>query len=218
MTLPRLQVALDTTDLVTALRALGRCQPEVDVIEVGTVLLLAEGLRCVREIRALYPEATILADARIAEAGSILSRQCFEAGADWVSCVAGASLTTVEQVVRVASDHGGEVQVELGEHYDHDQAVAWRERGVGHVIVHRSRDAEAAGSLSWGPRDLETVDDLAAMGFTVTVTGGVTPHELDVFSGHPVGVVIAGRAIVGAQDPLEAARQMREAMERVWGR
>ncbi|WP_127841809.1 orotidine 5'-phosphate decarboxylase / HUMPS family protein [Actinomyces wuliandei] len=218
MTLPRLQVALDTTDLVTALRALGRCQPAVDVIEVGTVLLLAEGLRCVREIRALYPEATILADARIAEAGSILSRQCFEAGADWVSCVAGASLTTVEQVVSVASDHGGEVQVELGGHYDHDQAVAWRQRGVEHVIVHRSRDAEAAGPLSWGPGDLETVDDLAATGFTVTVTGGVTPRGLDVFSGHPVGVVIAGRAIVGAQDPLEAARAMREAMERVWGR
>ena len=213
---PRLQVALDSTDLATAFGPLNKVADIVDVIEVGTILIISEGLRAVREIRALYPSATILADVRIAEAGALIARQCFEAGASWVSCVAGASLTTIEQVVKVASEFNAEVQVELGEHYSRETSASWRLVGVQHVIVHRSRDAEVAGILAWGPHDLDRVAELAEMGFTVTVTGGITASDLDVFVGSPVGVVIAGRTIVGADDPRRAALELRSAIERIW--
>ena len=97
---PRLQVALDSTDLATAFGPLNKVADIVDVIEVGTILIISEGLRAVREIRALYPSATILADVRIAEAGALIARQCFEAGASWVSCVAGAS--PCPRIIRMA--------------------------------------------------------------------------------------------------------------------
>ncbi|MGQ4537772.1 orotidine 5'-phosphate decarboxylase / HUMPS family protein [Dermabacteraceae bacterium P7074] len=213
---PRLQVAVDATDMVSALGPLNKAVALVDVIECGTIWVIAEGLKVVREVRALYPEKTILADVRIAEAGSLISRQCFEAGADWVSCVAGASLATIGQVVKVAEEFGGEVQVELGETYSAERARAWRELGVKHVIVKRSRDREAAGDLSWGESDVSRVSELAEMGFTVTVTGGIKANELDVFKGRPVGVVIAGRGIMKADDPEAAALEMRDAIERVW--
>lgn len=213
---PKLQVALDSPDLVAALGPLNKAVEAVDVIECGTILIIAEGLRTVREIRALYPAKTILADVRIAEAGSLISRQCFEAGADWVSCVAGASLATIGQVVKVAHKFGGEVQVELGETYSSERAAQWRELGVQHVIVKRSRDREAAGDLTWGPDDLARVAELAGLGFTVTITGGIKADELDAFAGSPVGVVIAGRTIMGADDPLAAALDLRSAIDRVW--
>lgn len=213
---PRVQIALDTTDLPTALAPLQQVAHHVDVIEVGTVLLLAEGLRAVREIRALFPHRPILADVRIAEAGTIISRLAFEAGASWVSVVAGASLTTVEQVCRLAWEVGGEVQIELGEGYDPVQAQAWRRLGVQHVIVHRSRDAEAAGTLSWSAQDLDRIDELAAKGFTVTVTGGVSASELPVFAGRPVGVVVAGRSLVRAPSPADAAADLRRAVAEIW--
>ena len=54
------------------------------------------------------------------------------------------------------------------------------------------------------------------MGFTVTVTGGIKADELDVFAGTPVGVVIAGRSIMGADDPRAAAIELREAIGRAW--
>lgn len=214
---PRLQIALDTRDLPTALRPLHSAAPAVDIIECGTVLILAEGLRAVREIRALHPDTPILADIRIAEAGSLLSRMAFEAGASLVSVVAGASMATVRTVCEVAREFGGEVQVELAdEWYDAGRARAWREAGVEHVIVKRSRDREASGDLSWHDEDLARVDELAAMGFTVTVTGGITAADLDVFAGHPVGIVIAGRSVVRADDPRAAADELVAAMSRVW--
>ncbi|MCX7542670.1 orotidine 5'-phosphate decarboxylase [Corynebacterium sp. P5848] len=213
---PQLQVAVDSLDMVSALGPLNKAVEHVDVIECGTILVIAEGLRAVREIRALYPGKTILADVRIAEAGSLIARQCFEAGADWVSCVAGASLATIEQVVKVAREYDGQVQVELGETYSADRARSWRDLGVQHVIVKRSRDREAAGDLSWGDADIQRVSELAEMGFTVTVTGGIKASELGVFTGRPVGVVIAGREIMKAADPKASALNLQHAISQVW--
>ncbi|MCB0155295.1 MAG: orotidine 5'-phosphate decarboxylase, partial [Anaerolineae bacterium] len=90
---PLLQIALDTYDLPSALGPLQKAHQYIDVIEVGTILCLAEGMHAVRIIRSLYPDKTILADVRIAEAGSIISKMAFEAGADWVSVVSGAAPT-----------------------------------------------------------------------------------------------------------------------------
>src|SRR5580693_2117925 len=92
---PRLQLALDTLDLVSALGPLQKAAPYLDVIEVGTILCLAEGMHAVRTIRSLFPEKIVLADVRIAEAGGLISKMAFEAGADWVSVVSGATLNTV---------------------------------------------------------------------------------------------------------------------------
>lgn len=216
LTRPRLQIALDTTDMPSALRPLNRAIGKIDVIECGTILIIAEGLKAVREIRALYPDKTILADVRIAEAGALIARNCFEAGANWVSVVAGASLTTVEQVVKVADEFGGEVQIELGEDYDADKARKWKELGAKHVIVHRSRDAEVAGTLKWGANDIERIRELHAMGFTVTVTGGVNVKDIPFFRGAPVGVIISGRGIVKADDPLAAATELQDVIGEVW--
>lgn len=217
MSRPRLQMALDTTDLPTALAPLQRAAGHIDIIECGTVLLLAEGLGAVRVIRALYPDTPILADIRIAEAGALLARMAFSAGADLVSVVAGASLATVHQVCAVAAELGGEVQVELAdEWYDVERARAWRDAGVQHVIVKRSRDREAAGDLSWHDEDIARIDELAALGLTVTVTGGIATEDLGVFRGHPVGIVIAGRSLVRADDPRRAAQDLIVALEEVW--
>ena len=214
---PKLQIALDTFDLPSALGPLQKAAPHVDVIECGTILVLCEGYHAVRAIRALFPDKQILADVRIAEAGSKIARLAFEAGADLVSCVAGASMATIEQVCKVAAEFGGEVQVELAdEWYDADRARAWRAAGVQHVIVKRSRDREAAGDLSWKPDDLARIDELASLGFTVTITGGISPKDLPTFAGHPVGIVIAGRSIVEADDPAAAARELKDTIERVW--
>ena len=226
---PRLQIALDTLDLPTALGPLQQAAPYVDVIECGTILVLCEGFHAVRAIRALFPDKQILADVRIAEAGSKIAlvriaeagskiaRLAFEAGADLVSCVAGASMSTIRQVCQVADELGGEVQVELAdEWFDAERARAWRQAGVEHVIVKRSRDREASGDLSWKSEDMDRVDELAAMGFTVTITGSLSPVDLPAFAGREVGIVIAGRAIVAAEEPAHAAAELRATLEEVW--
>jgi 3-dehydro-L-gulonate-6-phosphate decarboxylase len=215
---PRLQLALDTTDLNSALGPLQKSASWVDVIEVGTILCLAEGMHAVRTIRTLFPDKTILADVRIAEAGSLISKLAFEAGADWVSVVSGATLTSVEAVVSEARKHNGDVQIELFDGWTLEDARNWRELGIGQVITHRSRDAEARGELTWSEKDFDEIRGLADMGFKVTVTGGIGLEDIHLFAGVPVFVFIVGRGIYKAEDPALAAKSFREAIESTFRR
>lgn len=210
MQLPKLQIALDTYDLPSALNPVQKAHPYIDVIEVGTILCLSEGMKAVHIMRSLYPEKTILADVRIVEAGSLISRMAFEAGANWVSVVSGATLTTVETVLNESQRHHGDVQIELIDGWTWEQAHAWRQLGICQVITHRSRDAEIRGSQTWGERDFAEIRKLAEMGFLVTVTGGVKAEEIPLFAGVPVYIFIAGRAIYAAADPAGAARQLQD--------
>ena len=209
---PLLQLALDTFDLPSALAPLQQAAPHIDIIEVGTILCLSEGMGAVRVIRSLFPDKTILADVRIAEAGGIIAKMAFEAGADWVSVVSGAAPSTAEVVYDVAQQHGGDVQIELSEGWTWEQAARWREIGIDQAIIHRSRDAEAQGELAWSRADLDSIRRLADMGYRVTVAGSVSIGDVTAFAGVPVHIFIAGRAIRNAADPARAAAAFQEAI------
>jgi len=217
MELPKLQLALDTLDLPSALGPLQKASQYLDVIEIGTILCLAEGMRAVRIIRSLFPEKILLADVRIAEAGSLISKMVFDAGANWVSVVSGATMTTVEVVAREAQKNKGEVQIELIDGWTMEQAREWRNLGIEQVITHRSRDSEAKGDLTWSERDFNEIRMLAEMGFKVTVTGGVGLSDIPLFAGVPVYVFIVGRGIYKADHPEIAARSFRNAIEANFG-
>lgn len=213
---PLLQIALDTYDLPSALRPLQKAAHYIDVIEVGTILCLAEGMQAVRVIRSLFPEKTVLADVRIAEAGSIISRMAYDAGADWVSVVSGAAPDTAEVVLKEAQSRGKDVQIELSDGWTWEMARKWADLGIQQVITHRSRDAEAKGNLTWSQADFDTVCRLHEMGFKVTVTGGVKAQDIHRFAGVPVYIFIAGRAICGADDPAGAAQEFQNEIGRTF--
>ena len=215
---PKLQLALDNTNLVSALGPLQKASPFLDVIEVGTILCLAEGMHAVRLIRALFPEKIVLADVRIAEAGGLISKLAFDAGADWVSVVSGATLNTVEAVAKEAFKRNGDVQIELFDGWNREDARRWQDLGIRQVITHRSRDLEAKGQLTWGQEDFDEIRNLTEMGFKVTVTGGVTAKDIPLFAGIPVFVFIVGRGIYAAEQPGIAAKEFRGAIDSAFRR
>lgn len=148
MSLPMLQVALDNQTLSHAYETTRLIAEEVDIIEVGTILCVGEGVRAVRDLKALYPHKIVLADAKIADAGKILSRMCFEANADWVTVICCADINTAKGALDVAKEFNGDVQIELTGFWTREQAQEWREAGIQQVVYHRSRDAQAAG-VAW---------------------------------------------------------------------
>ncbi|NLU15506.1 MAG: 3-keto-L-gulonate-6-phosphate decarboxylase UlaD [Serratia liquefaciens] len=214
--LPMLQVALDNQSMDDAYRTTRLIADEVDIIEVGTILCVAEGVRAVRDLKALYPDRIVLADAKIADAGQILARMCFEAHADWITVICCADINTTKGALAVAKEFDGDVQIELTGFWTWEQAVEWRQAGVQQVVYHRSRDAQAAG-VAWSDEDIAAIRRLADMGFKVTVTGGLALGDLPLFQGIPIHVFIAGRSIRDAADPVAAAREFKRTIAQLWG-
>jgi len=212
---PLLQVALDTTDLNSALKTTRLVHDVVDIIEVGTILCLAEGLGAVKTIKTLYPDNLVLADVRVAEAGALISRMVFDAGADWISVLSSASLPTIEVVAREAFSRGRDVQLELQEDWLMQKLRACQKLGISQVILHKSRDAEKS-NLGWSPDLLDLILTLSSTGFKVSITGNLNPPDLSAFKGIPVYSFVAGRSIRDAQDPRAAALAFKEKLHEIW--
>lgn len=135
MSLPMLQVALDNQSMSSAYETTRLIAEEVDIIEVGTILCVAEGVRAVRDLKALYPHKIVLADAKIADAGKILSRMCFEANADWVTVICCADINTTKGALEVAKEFNGDVQIELTGYWTGSRRKSGVTQGLGKLYI-----------------------------------------------------------------------------------
>ncbi len=211
MAKPLLQIALDNNTLSDAIRSISQVGHEVDVIEAGTILCLAEGMEAVRCLRALYPNKTILADTKCADAGGTVAKNCADAGADWMTVICSATIPTMKAALKEVKD----LQVELYGDWTFEHAKQWKEAGLSQVVYHQSRDALLAGE-TWGEKDLTKIKKLVEMGFKVSVTGGLEKETLKLFKGIDVYTFIAGRGIREASDPVQAAREFKEEIDKYW--
>ena len=213
MTKPNLQVALDNNTLASALADVREVGPIVDIVEAGTILILQEGDQAVKALRALFPNKTVIADTKCADAGGTVAKNMADAGADWMTCICSATIPTM----KAAAKEIGEIQVELYGNWTKEDAQSWLDAGISQAIYHQSRDALLSGG-SWGEKDLNKVKTLVDMGFRVSVTGGLKPEVLPLFKGVDVYTFIAGRAITQAADPAAAAQQFQDEIVRIWGK
>lgn len=214
--IPQLQLALDYISLPKAIVMASIVAPEVDIIEIGTPLCKAAGLEAIRAIREICPDKLILADFKAPDVGGLEATMAFDAGADMMTVIGGATLSTVEQALTVARQRGKQMLMELtGVRDILERAGEWREIGVEHIVYHREWDAQSAGR-QWTEADKETISRLIDMGFKLTVTGGLTVELLPFFADLPISVLICGRGIREASDPRTAAREIRQAIANLW--
>lgn len=216
MSRPLLQLALDHTSLNAALQSVNALKNSVDIIEAGTILCISEGLQAVRQLRQLCPEHTIVADLKVADAGETLATEAFNAGADWMTVICAAPLATVVKAHQIAQSRGGEIQIELFGNWTLDDAKAWCAAGVRQAIYHRGRDAQASGQ-SWSQQDLDRMQQLSDLGLELSITGGITPQDLSLFSDISVRAFIAGRALSEATNPAQVAQEFHQQINAIWG-
>ena len=211
MSVPLLQIALDNITLSGALKSAKAVGDEVDIIEAGTILCLAEGMEAVRCLRALYPEKIILADTKCADAGETVAKMCADAGADWMTVICSATIPTMKAALKEVK----ELQVELYGDWTFEHAKAWKDAGITQAVYHQSRDALLSGE-TWSESDLNKIKKLSEMGFKVSVTGGLEIDTLKLFKDIDVFTFIAGRSIRDAENPDKEAKKFKEEISKYW--
>ncbi|WP_033161453.1 3-keto-L-gulonate-6-phosphate decarboxylase UlaD [[Mycoplasma] collis] len=217
MPLPLLQIALDNLTIEDAINSVKKVENEIDVIEVGTILLASEGKKAITEIKKHFPNKIIVVDGKIADAAKVFGKMFYDHGADFTTAICAAENETIKELVTLANSYNSnkEVQIEMTSNFSWSQVEEWKKSGATQVVWHRARDAQAAGK-NWSDKDLEIVKKLADIGFKVTVTGGVSVADIKFFKDINIYIFIAGRSIRDAKDPQKAAKEFKDEFKKYW--
>lgn len=205
MTHLHLQLALDLGTLDQSVQMVQMAVPYVDSVEIGTPLLIREGIAALKAIRP-YVEGTavaLFADSKISDEGIAIARLCFDAGADTISVVDGASTNTLRAVRAVADEVGKQVWVDLMYHSNPILRARTLAPYADGFIVHRPQ-------TGFPPL---LVEGLLIIDRPIRIAGGLT---LDIArreiaarrtSNHaPLEGIVVGRAITQSED-IEATLQ-----------
>jgi 3-hexulose-6-phosphate synthase/6-phospho-3-hexuloisomerase len=208
---PVLQLALDFVDLKRAVKnAEAAVAGGADWLEAGTPLIKSEGLEAVRELRRRFPQATIVADMKIMDAGRIEVEAAAKAGANIVDVLGAASDATIRECVEAGRNYGARIVVDLIAVKDPlSRAKEVEGFGAHMVTVHCSIDEQMEGKDPF-----ETLRAVAqSVSVPVGVAGGINSETAALALEAGAAFVIVGGAITKAVDPKEAASTIKKAME-----
>lgn len=109
----KLQISFNLIDLDKAVQIASDNVNDIDIIEIGTVLIYQYGIEAIKRFKAEFPEKTILADTKIVHRGKDVAELCAQAGADWITVMAGAPANTIHSTTTTAHNLNMKVMLDL---------------------------------------------------------------------------------------------------------
>lgn len=215
-----LQLALDTPHAGAVRRLLDQTAFGVDVIELGTPLLIRYGVDIISGIRGDYPGKKILADLKIVDAGAVESGLAFDAGADIVTVLGTAHQATLREAGEQAKRSGGRIMADLITARGVDEAVrlarALDLAGVDFICLHTAFDAQGLDDSEPIPERVDRVGAVVRRA-GLAVAGGLNPRMIERLVPRGPDIVVVGSYVTGNADPGRAVRRIREIMDRTDG-
>lgn len=204
----KLQLALDLVDIKGAIEVVKEVESFVDVVEIGTPIVINEGLHAVKAIKEAFPGMTVLADLKIMDAGGYEVMKASEAGADIVTILGVAEDASIKGAVEEARKQGKQILVDMIAVKNlAERAAQVDSLGVDYICVHTGYDLQAAGQNSFD--DLRTIKSVVKSAKTA-VAGGIKLSTLPEVIAAAPDLVIVGGGITGQDDKKAAAAEMKQ--------
>ncbi|MFJ7725164.1 3-hexulose-6-phosphate synthase [Neobacillus sp. NPDC097160] len=203
----KLQLALDTCDTKEALAILHDVAEYIDVIEIGTPMIIDYGMEPVRVISKEIPAKSVLADTKIMDAGEFEAEIAFKAGAHIVTVMGITHDETIKGAVKAAKNSNGKILADMMCVQNvEERAKELLELGVGYICVHTAFDVQDTQS---------PFDSLSRVQRTVgsqhsAIAGGITIHSVDKVVPFQPEIVIVGNGITGQEDRKESAKTIKQ--------
>jgi 3-hexulose-6-phosphate synthase/6-phospho-3-hexuloisomerase len=208
---PILQLALDFVDLPRALKnAKEGVAGGADWLEAGTPLIKSEGLQAIRELRRLFPSATIVGDMKIMDAGRAEVEVAAKAGANIVDVLGAASDATIRECIEAGKNYGAKIVVDMIAVKDPvARAKQVEAMGADFVTIHCAIDEQMEGKDPF-----DTLRKVAeAVSVPVGVAGGINSETAARAVEAGASIVIVGGAITKALEPEKATREIRRGID-----
>lgn len=207
----RLQVALDAITLNGALNLIEKIQDDIDIVEVGTPLMMHYGMNAVEKLFQNFPKLPVLCDAKIMDAGNYEAGLAFDAGAEYVTVLALTDDLTIQGVTKAAHDRNKKVVVDLINVTDLNRIEKLEQFGVDVIAIHTGADAQAAGQTPLD--DLKKIRPLVKKA-DLAVAGGIKTNTIEKYLKEKPEIIIVGGGILNQVDSVAAAHKLHQAIQR----
>jgi 3-hexulose-6-phosphate synthase len=203
-----LQLALDLVNIPEAKKLVKEVEEYIDIVEIGTPVIINEGLRAVKEIKEEFPNLKVLADLKIMDAAGYEVMKASEAGADIITILGVAEDMSIKGAVEEAKKQGKKILVDMIAVKDIEgRAKELDAFGVDYICVHTGYDLQAVGQNSF--EDLQTIKRVVKNAKTA-IAGGIKLDTLpEVIKAQP-DLVIVGGGITGQEDKKAVAAEMQK--------
>ncbi|PKP54502.1 MAG: formaldehyde-activating enzyme [Candidatus Altiarchaeales archaeon HGW-Altiarchaeales-3] len=207
---PYLQIALDVGSFAAAERVIKEL-PMSDklLIEIGTPLVKAEGVKVINEIRKHCPNSFIIADLKALDVGDVEVDLAFDATADAVVVSGLGSKVMIEEFICEAEKLGiysmvdtMNVKNSAGE-LNPMEMLKTLNKLPDIVLLHRGIAGEKAlpRDALWGfVREIKEYGNTQGKELIVGVAGGIEAHNVRDAVEKGADIVVIGRAITQARD------------------
>lgn len=207
----KLQIALDTLSLEECIILLEQTKGNVDIAEVGTLFIIEEGMRPVRELKKRFPEIEILADTKIMDAGELEASSAFKAGADIVTVLGVSNDETILGAIKAAKQHGGKIMIDMIAVKNLvERAKEIDAMGVDYICVHTAFDVQKSGK---DPLDELKMINKVICNAKSAVAGGVKLSTIDEIVEEGAEIIVVGGAICNAENKSETAKEMKKHLQ-----
>ncbi|EJY96244.1 3-hexulose-6-phosphate synthase [Staphylococcus arlettae] len=206
-----LQLAIDLLNKEEAAELANKVKDYVDIVEIGTPIVINEGLPSVQHLNDNVDGVKVLADLKIMDAADYEVSQAVKFGADVVTILGVAEDASIKAAVDEAHKHGKQLLVDMIAVQDLEKrAKDLDDLGADYIAVHTGYDLQAEGQSP-----LESLRKVKSVisNSKVAVAGGIKPDTIkDIVSENP-DLIIVGGGIANADDPVEAAKQCRDIVD-----
>jgi len=208
----KLQLALDLVNIPDGIALVKEVEQYVDIVEIGTPIVINEGLHAVKAMKEAFPHLDILADLKVMDAGGYEIIKASEAGADLVTVLGVANDKTIQGAVEEAKKLNKQVLVDMINVPDLEKRAREVDAlGVDYICVHTGYDQQAAGENPF--EDLLTIKR-AVTNAKTAVAGGIKLETLpEVIKADP-DLVIVGGGITGVADKAAVASEIQRLIKK----
>ena len=198
----KFQISFDIPDLQKSLEIGSQITDYASSLEIGSILIFKHGITAVEQFRQAFPDKTILVDSKILDRAKEATNLFCNAGANWITVMAGTSKSVIHSAGTTAHANNAKVMLDLLDSSSVGQsALEAQSLEVDALLLHTPFD-EGESLLFLDEWDMVRGNT----SLPIYVSGHITKNIIDkILEIKPDGIII-GKEIIESDNPAEAAK------------